>query len=247
MRTLFVTSVLMLVAGCASTQHSVPAPQSTFSQASSYSAPSNDIAPTAPRAEGDKIVRPDQLVQSFALSVEDQPGLGFEALRAASEQLEKRANEELGGRASLRLRGVRRQATGGKIAGADAYVVVLDGDVVTALPVDAPFWDRGNAVITAQRLAHAIVEEGLGPEGKVKASFSAPSASIAEPEVYRAELVKLWSTRVHSFATAAERSGAPLAVVDCRPPGPVVQRVVSLEEVALSIDLACRLDAGGGK
>ncbi|HEX8438830.1 hypothetical protein, partial [Archangium sp.] len=77
-------------------------------------------------------------------------------------------------------------------------------------------------------------------------SFGTVEALVSKPEAHREELLRRFVARVRELATAAGSPEAPLRAVDCSVPGPVEQSPVSLEEVGLSLNVACRLDVVRG-
>ena len=72
-------------------------------------------------------------------------------------------------------------------------------------------------------------------------SLSRTQVIVKNPESYRGKLTELWVQRARAFAAAAQAREAPLYVLDCAPPGDIVQKQRSLEEIALSLSLTCRL------
>jgi hypothetical protein len=64
---------------------------------------------------------------------------------------------------------------------------------------------------------------------------------VKNPESYRAKLTEQWVQRAHAFAAAAQAREAPLHLLDCAPPGDIIQKQRSLEEVSLSLAVNCRL------
>ena len=68
-------------------------------------------------------------------------------------------------------------------------------------------------------------------------------ATLRDAESKRAELTALWLKHTREFADAVQSKQAPLHVVDCGPAPRVVLTPISLEEVGLSLQVNCRLDA----
>jgi hypothetical protein len=94
-------------------------------------------------------------------------------------------------------------------------------------------------VVHAQQLALAQAERTHDFATGHQAVFGPPQAVLAEPEKHRGELLKRFSDHALELSRAAPGHGNASLVGACSIPGPVVQRPVSDEEVALSLDVTC--------
>jgi hypothetical protein len=65
--------------------------------------------------------------------------------------------------------------------------------------------------------------------------------AVKDTESYRGKLTELWVQRARAFASAAQAHQAPLYLLDCSRPGDIRQKQQSLEEIALSLSMTCRL------
>jgi len=91
-----------------------------------------------------------------------------------------------------------------------------------------------------QELADARKDVKDGSRG---ARFDELRPAVKDAEPHRAKLVARWVTRARAFADAAETEAAQLHLIECTPPGEIEQKVISLEEIALSLAVSCRVDA----
>ncbi len=243
---LLLCTTAALLGGCATAESYVPppAPSSTFSASSSYVTSSYDsVSVAAVSAQpGEKVVRPDHVLQAFTLRAKDEaPEQQLQSLKAAHDELAEKLREATGGAAKILTHGARLERHGGGKSGGGDYATYFDGAFQLELPPEADFWERARLLTSMQRLSGLVSEQGLGKEGAIAASFGVPNPGVANPEAHREELVRVWTERVHAFAKAAQSGAAPLAVTDCNPPVLVTQRPLSIEQVALSLPFNCRL------
>ena len=246
-RPLTLLSLAALTLACRTVPPPVPSQSASFSSASSYSAAVSTydaLAVTGGASlPGELIVRPDQVVQSFAIrSKAGSASEQLEALRAAASAVEARFAERTGGAAKIAVIGMRLERRAGKVRDG-GLAAVLDGEVVLPLPVDADVWARAAALVGLQETAALLAEEGLKKDDPLDYSFAAPGPSVATVEPHRARLVAQWAQRERQFSQAASHPSAPLGVVDCRAVPEIRQRVISLERVALGLEPQCRIDA----
>ncbi len=242
-------ALALLAPGCRTVPPPVRTQPASFSSTSSYSAASayEPLAVTGGAAlSGEIVVRPDRVVQSFAIRTREGTARDqFESLRAAASAVEARFIERTGGAARVEIVGMRLERRAGKVR-TGGLVAVLDGEVVLPLPAEADVdvWSRARALVGLQETAALLAEEGLEQGDVREYSFAAPAPSLspAQLESHRAQLVAQWASRARQFTQAASHPAAPLAVVDCRAVPELRQRVISLERIALSVEAACRID-----
>lgn len=248
--------------GCASAGGYSEPSVSSFSAPSSsgYLGSSSGVSdlsvPNRGEARGELIVRPDTVSIMFAFRekhADAQQALAN--LEAAVADMERRLKEATGGAASVRMCGaaIRREA-GGKSADAEEgdATVLVDGSIDVGLAPELDYWRRGRLLAAIAKVTGAVersfkeatnkeLKEG---EAKIEraARFNEPAVTVKDLEVHRAKLVEKWVKRARAFGDAAQSGAAPLQLVDCAVPAQIEQRVISLEEVGLSLPITCRLD-----
>jgi hypothetical protein len=191
-------------------------------------------------------VRPDAYRVAFAVrEVSPTPAAALDAAKALSERVAAELTKALGPAASVRMRGLTlsRLVREDKPLGFSASV---DGELRVALGPAQDFWARSRLYTAVIAATQSIAESAHSAEQSMRTvSFEPPEAVVDDPESHRAELVKRWVTRTRDFATAAQSEGAPLAIRDCEPPGPISQTPVSFDEVHLQLDVLCHIDTPG--
>ncbi|HEY0096762.1 MAG TPA: hypothetical protein VGB96_20690 [Archangium sp.] len=213
-----------------------------------YASPLHEPAPV--RAE--LVVRPDLLRVSFSVSLETE-GLeqSLPLLQRACEQLQRRAREATGAEVTLRPRDTRFNRSAPKKLSLpedeDRAFVAVDGLLVVPLPAELDFWARSARVGALVRVCHEVERDSREVKKQPRFSFGSVEAFVSQPESHRAELLRRFVARVKELAAALGSPEAPLHVVDCGLPGPVEQAPVSLEEVGLTLNVLCRLDALRGR
>ncbi|WP_257452964.1 hypothetical protein [Archangium lipolyticum] len=215
-----------------------------MSRASDFSSQSS--APGVPEVaavESDKTVRPDVLVVRFSVSQETGSlEQALPVLKAAVDRYVRAAAEATKSEVVPRLAGFGVQETGyGRKISSDSSTryAVVHGSLEVALPATLDFWGRSALAAKLHELSRTTASEA--EKQKLFASFVGPVPALRDPESHRAELLELWVKRTRAFAATAQAESAPLAPVECTPPGAVQQRAVSLEEVALTLPVSCRL------
>jgi hypothetical protein len=204
----------------------------------------------APQANtGDLVVRPDILRAVFQVQIlgtfASQEALS--RLQQESEQLRRKLREATSAEVTLKLTGVVLAAAPTKRLRIpeddDDARTGVEGTLELPLPTSLDFWARSTRLAALERSMHELAAEGRKERGLPAFTFSTVTALVAEPEQYRSELLRRFVSRVQEFSAAASTAEAPLRVVDCTAPGPVVQSPVSLESVGLSLQFTYRLDA----
>jgi hypothetical protein len=204
-----------------------------------------------PPVRAELVVRPDLLRISFSVSLEAEAiGQGLPLLQRACEQLQRRVREAASTEVLLRPRGARFNHSAPKKLSLpsddDPTFVAVEGTLEMALPDGLDFWVRSTRVGSLVRACHELERDSREEKRLPRFTFGAVEALVAKPEAHREELLRRFVTRVRELAAAAGSPEAPLRAVDCSVPGPVEQSPVSLEEVGLSLHVACRLDVVPG-
>lgn len=201
-----------------------------------------------PAPKDDLIVRPDILRANFQVQI-----LGtFASQEALSrvqqecEQLRRQLREATGAEVTLKPTGVLlTTAPARKLRipeDDDEARTGVDGTLELPLPDSPDFWARSARMTALQRVCHELASEDRKVKGRPAFSFGTASALVADPEKHRAELLRRFIARVQEFSAVASTAEAPLRVVDCTAPGPVIQSPISLEAVGLSLQFSYRLD-----
>lgn len=233
------------------------------STGSSFSAPSSsgyvgstsgvsDLSvPHRGEARGEIVVRPDTVSIVFALR-EKHPDAqqALANLEAATADLDRRLKEVTGGAASVRMCGVAiRRDAGGKSADAEAgpATVLVDGSIDVRLAPELDYWKRARMLAAIAKVTDALEAAFRGAkdeEAKTErvARFNEPVVTVKDLEAHRAKLAERWVKRARAFGDAAQTAVAPLHLIDCQVPAQIEQRVISLEEIGLSLPMTCRLD-----
>jgi hypothetical protein len=251
--------LLLLVFGaCAS----APAyePRGSMSIGSGYALGSSEV----PRARGGTgvamstevdaalVARPDGLVMEARIQTEDATAArALAQAQTAAGDLVTRLQQATSGVATLTMCGTTVRPMTGKISKAvaasgpsDAFEVTLEGRIEIGLAADLDYWKRSALVAALAELADSYdrAREAARSAGKGdRVSLSGMRVVIKNPESHRGKLTELWVQRARAFAAAAQAHDAPLYLLDCAPPGDIVQKERSLEEIALTLSVSCRL------
>jgi hypothetical protein len=253
------TLAFLCLGACATTP--VPEPRSSMSIGSGYSLASTDV----PRARGGTgvamatevdaalVARPDGLLMEARIQAEDaSANRALAQAQTAAGELVTRLQQATAGAATLTMCGTRVTPITGKIskavapAGAptDAFEVTLEGRIEVALAAELDYWKRSALVVALAELADSYdrARDAAKSGGKGdRVSLSNMRVVVKNPESHRGKLTELWVQRARAFAAAAQAHEAPLYLLDCAPPGEIVQKERSLEEIALTLSVSCRL------
>jgi hypothetical protein len=246
--------LLALVYGCGGggrTEVVYPSSGSSpYSASTSMAAPSTPGVPARELVSAGVVVRPDLVCVPFAVHVLDgDADKAVGAAHALVDEIVGHLRAAAGG-GVVKMRGIAVSPVSTmKKSGTDevkSYALVADGSFEVALPAGLDFWGRSRLVSALVAASRKDVDAHL--EGPAKVSFETPQMRVVDPEAHRAALTKQWIERARAFAEAAQGpSQGPLALVDCQAPGEIAQHHVSTEEVALTLSIACRLDARSSK
>jgi len=250
---------LLLFGACASTPAYEPRP--SMSMGSGYSLASSEV----PRARGGTgvamstevdaalVARPDGLVMEARIKTEDTTASrALAQAQTSAADLVARLQQATAGAATLTMCGTRVTPLIGKIsksvaapgAATDAFEVILEGRIEVALAADLDYWKRSGLVGALAELADSYdrARDAAKSAGKGDSvSISNMRVVVKDTESHRGKLTELWVQRARAFASAAQAHEAPLYLLDCAPPGDIVQKERSLEEVALTLSVSCRL------
>ncbi|MBX7116359.1 MAG: hypothetical protein K1X64_18685 [Myxococcaceae bacterium] len=190
---------------------------------------------------GSLVVRPDVLVQQVVVRASDiDAPKAFQAARNRLDEIEKKASETSGGLSKLKMKDL---VSSRSVVGKAFTQVELSGEIVILLSASNDYWTRARLALALARLAEVFDSQGREVRAPgVTVSISQPSSMVSDAERFRSQLNQAWAKRARDFADAAQSDGAPIDVQDCEAPGDIVQSASSLEQVTLSMRVACRLD-----
>ena len=206
-------------------------------------------------AEADLVVRPDALVVDVTLGATDpEPRKALAITQALSADLLAQLQRASGGAAALKMRGTSvvpigtvksKQPDDGRPDPDAAFEVKTDGTLEVALAQELDYWKRSELLITvAQTIRTFARANEVQPDDEKherRVMFGHSRVIVRDPEAFRAQLIERWVARARAFAAAVQSNEAPLHIPDCVPPGEIVQREHSLEEVGLHLTVTCRL------
>jgi len=249
-RHIAIVSFLCLGA-CASTHADSPISQHAVGSgyASGSREPERRFDETGVRMISDQqaglVVRPDMLVMEARIEKEDaNAGKAFALAQVAVADLTTRLQRATSGAAVFVPCGTQVTPVGGRgqeAAAAGAFRVLLEGRIEVALAPELDYWKRSALVVALAEVADWYEAARAAKTADRGVSLSGTQVIVKNPESYRGKLTELWVQRARAFAAAAQAREAPLHLLDCAPPGDIVQKQRSLEEVALSVSLSCRL------
>jgi len=239
---------LLCVGACAASQ---PEPyRPSLSLGSGYATASSEPAHFAATGvgmsrelEAGLVVRPDALI--LDARVEKEAPTAAQALALAqitTTELAARLQQATSGAATFTPCGTKVTPVGGrgKVAGpSEAFDVTIEGRIEVALAPELDYWKRSALVAALAELADRYRADKAAADKSVLLHNT--RVVVKNPETYRGKLTEIWVQRARAFAAAAQTHEAPLVLLDCAPPGDIAQKERSLEEVALSLSVSCRL------
>lgn len=180
---------------------------------------------TTPVPSVTTLARPEQAHFHVQVSVEtENAAAAVPLLRRAAQRLEELL-PQLG--AKLTITDFDLPAESGKLAGGSPSR--LHATLVVPLTKDASFWDRVQKLTHVDDLLRALVLEGKKQKPALEVRRDLPVFVVADPEVFRAQLVAQLHERARSL------SGASVMLKELRFDRAVSQRSLTLEEVELSL------------
>jgi hypothetical protein len=212
---------------------------------SSLSSGMGAVSAVSPRASpGGFVVRPDTIEITFVLTGRGaDPRAILADLRTRAQAITQRLGEAAGSPVTSKMRGVSTSADGSELAEPAVYVVRVDGSIDVALAAEQDYWARSGLWVSIVAATRDLVAAMKSSETGVDLGFSAPRPLLKDAEELRPKLLELWTERARQLAKIAQSDKAPLAIVDCAPPGDIDQRVASLEEISLSLPVNCKLSS----
>ncbi len=240
--------LLLCLAACASTQQ--PSYPSLGSVGSGYASKSSDsgegtgVAMTRDVDAG-LVVRPDTLLMDVRIN--DEGAGASQALaqaQAAGADLQARLQAATAGAATLVWCGTQVSPLDNISKTAAATVtfrVTLEGRVEIVLGAELDYWKRSALVGALAELSEGLHRARIAAGAGRGVFLGHMRVTVKNTESHRGKLTELWVQRVRAFASAAQAHQAPLYLLDCTPPGDIRQKQQSLEEIALSLSVTCRL------
>lgn len=185
-------------------------------------------------------------------TVVDEPDVGVRILAEATKTLEARFVEIVPrGSLTIRMRALNVEpaphASGKVVARKEAssrepVAVSVEGRIVVAMGPTQDYWERShlfarmNAV--ADRTASTSKEGAEAPHHVI--SFGHIEPHVRAPDAMRAELAQRWATQRKQAVREVQAGDVTLARDVCAPAAQVVQRVISFEEIELTLPIECR-------
>jgi hypothetical protein len=201
------------------------------------------------------VVRPDVVVVSFAVrAIADEPDAALAVLEHALRATVLPPFAELGS-VKVRMRGTQvehaarkeRKKAKSEVEDRAAYAVSLQGALEYALAPAQDYWERARLVTRIDGLRDRIERASHAEASPFEASIEPPHAGVRDPEAQRAELLSRWIAKRKQFAREAKSADLAVAIDACRPPAEIAVRVLSLEEVELTLPIDCVRDQGSGR
>ncbi|MBL8610194.1 MAG: hypothetical protein JNL38_22855 [Myxococcales bacterium] len=257
-----VACVLLVACGGAASEGAHPvysalpqtssASQSIFSgsgSSASVSAPSapHDPAPTPGARPSETLVnvvaKPDVLVLKVALRAANTDATrAVDDLKTLGAEIERAFQKSAGADSKLVMYGATVELDGPHKKSGDKepqrLAVTAQGAIEIPLRKDAGYWDRARTFSAAMQVAEH--ENRALCEGPLRAHVSSAEARVKNAQGFRDELLERWAKNNRTFAKTAQLADKPLEATSCTPPSEVHQRMVSLEEVELTLPVSCQ-------
>jgi hypothetical protein len=199
--------------------------------------------------EAGLVVRPDEMIVDVRITKEAPSAAQALALaQAAATDLVARLQQAAPG-ATFTPCGTRVTPMGGyskTTASTESFDVTLEGRVEVAFAPELDYWRRSGLVVALGELAGRYEAARAAKTADMGVFLHSTRVAVKNAEGYRGKLTEIWVQRARAFATAAQAHEAPLYLLDCAPPGEITQTQKSLEEVALSLAVSCRLGSPKG-
>lgn len=266
LRGLSFATLLAAASGCASTAPSYEAQPSisgsgySASVGSSFSGGDGFSAPARQQVRGELVVRPDAVVIVFAVKETNADAQkAIASLQAFTADIARRFQEATSGASSMKMCGASVQPVSkGKVKDSEVfeYAVIVDGSIEITLAPEQDYWARSRLIAAISLVTRAIAsppaplpaadgEKAPAPAPAIR--FDEPQILVRDPEIHRAKLTERWVKRARDLAAAAQDPAAPLHLVGCASPAEIEQRPISLEEIALTLAVSCRVDTFAAK
>jgi hypothetical protein len=194
--------------------------------------------------EAGLVVRPDALLMTA--NIEKRDASAAQALaqaQLAATELVARLQQVAGAGAIFTpcATMVKPLAYNAKAAAqAEKFSVGLSGRIEIGLAPELDYWKRSALIVALAELAKRYEDASIANTPDKGVSLVGMKVIVKNPDAHRAKLTEQWVQRAHAFAAAAQTREAPLHLLDCAPPGEIVQKEKSLEEVWLSLAVSCR-------
>lgn len=185
-------------------------------------------------------MRPDLLLLPFRFVEVGKSAAGaLEALRGAVGDAVKKASAASSAAVSAEMSSV---STVGRDDG--RFEVTVTGLLVLPVPEAADFWTRAQHVAALE--AHAAKEgtpaQRKAEEGGRKRSYGTLAGHVRDPQKHAAALLERWTARADALSKSTTTAlASPLQILECDPPGRVMQRPISVMSVSLELPIRCRL------
>jgi hypothetical protein len=201
------------------------------------------------------VVRPDALAVDFALrTVVDDPDVGVRILAEATKALEGRFAEVVPrGSLSLRMRAMNiepaphasgkvllRKEGASRDTAREPVAVTVDGRIVVAMAPTQDYWERSHLLARMNAVADRLGANDGGEAAHHAITFGRIEPHVRAPDALRAELAQRWATQRRQAVREVQAGDVTLARDVCAPAAQVVARLVSFEEIELTLPIECR-------
>ena len=200
------------------------------------------------QADAGMVVRPDALVMEVTLRTTDtDPKKALAAAQVLSADLWEQLQRATSGASTIKMCGTSINPINRvkQLDPSAIFEVKTEGTIEVTLAQDLDYWKRSELLITVAQTIRAFARAREGQpadqQHERQVTFGRSRVIVRDPEAFRAKLTERWVARARAFAAAAQGNEAPLSILDCAPPGEIVQKEQSLEEVGLYLAVSCRL------
>ncbi|HEX2660326.1 MAG TPA: hypothetical protein VHU40_18730 [Polyangia bacterium] len=185
---------------------------------------------------------------SMNVEIEEESSTAGQALIAAqatASELATRLRQGVAGDATFTPCGTKVMTVGARANAAqpaETFHITVSGRIEVPLAPELDYWKRSALIAALAELADKYAA-ARAPNAEHGVKLNGLRAGVKNAESHRGKLTELWVQRARAFAVAAQAQEAPLFLLDCAPPGDIVQKEKSLEEIGLSLSESCRLNS----
>ena len=199
-----------------------------------------------PLTGAEVVVRPDALqLQVTLIRVDRDPEAALAAIEEVAIKVQQALADLKGQKTSMSWTGSSVSVWTDDKGRNPTPQVSLTAIVELPLPPEADLLQRARWQVAMFKARDALVETYPDARKGVQVICGVPQALVSAPDDHRPALVQRWAKQMQEFVAAAQTPGAPLAVVDCKPPGAIYPQHLSLDGVKLTMAVECRVDLVG--
>lgn len=187
-------------------------------------------------------------------TVVDDPDVGVRILAEATKALEARFVEIIPrGSLTIRMRAMNIEpaphASGKVVIRKDAasrdgsrepVAITVDGRIVVAMAAAQDYWERSHLFARMNALAERTGSKESAEAPRYVMTFGRIEPHVRTPDAARAELAQRWAAEHKQAVREVQAGDVTVAKEVCAPAAQVVERVVSFEEIELTLPIECR-------